>query len=211
MNVKIKIVTLDETVILDDVVDIHRNAFDGYFTTTLGDRFLHKYYSLIVKDETSLCVVAESDKGEVLGFVCGSVDPKSFYSKLKKQWHACLWPVLVILLTKSEFRRAVIKKVLNLFKSGLVNPSVKYPDCVEIFSLAVQPNIQSRGVGRLMLEEFMSLSAKIFPNSEGYLVVTDHDNERLGRFYKNIGFKEGGNFLQSGDRVMAIYSYASEA
>ena len=63
---------------LKSVVRIHQKAFQDFFLTQLGYKFLYQYYKLIIRDKDSIAYVSCSNNN-ISGFVCGSNNPEGFY------------------------------------------------------------------------------------------------------------------------------------
>ncbi len=52
---------------VNDIVAIHCDAFEDFFLTSLGPRFLRFYYTCFVNSSETVTMVAEED-GEIFGF-----------------------------------------------------------------------------------------------------------------------------------------------
>lgn len=63
------------------VVDVHLLAFDGFFLTSLGPRFLTVLYSAIADDPTGISLLA-FDEQNTYGFVFGTSEAAGLYRRL---------------------------------------------------------------------------------------------------------------------------------
>ena len=68
---------------VDAIVDIHLDAFKGFFLTSLGPAFLRFYYTCFVKSAETVTMVAEED-GVICGFAAATTKCKGFNSRLIK-------------------------------------------------------------------------------------------------------------------------------
>ena len=64
---------------INQVVTIHKKAFNDFFLTQLGDKFLWVYYYSVSKNKNSI-LIGYYDDEKLLGFSCAT-----FLSKKKKK------------------------------------------------------------------------------------------------------------------------------
>ena len=185
---------------IQDVVDIHLQAFDGFFLASLGPRFLKQFYSAVIEDPTGITLVAVKDE-EIYGFVAGTIKPSEFY------------------------RRLIIKRALSLFLASivpiLVNPRI-IPRLVRGFSLptqsarpegwgtlqslAVSPNAQHKGIGHLLVSEFLKVaSARSLTKIN--LLTDKNNNDPVNHFYQRFGFYLGQSYVTPEGRWINEYVY----
>ena len=67
---------------MDAVADLHAKAFPGFFLTSLGKKFLKRYYASILEDASAVFLL--EDVGDLIGFVCGLKNPAAFNSNFVK-------------------------------------------------------------------------------------------------------------------------------
>ena len=128
------------------IVDIHMNAFDGFFLTTLGRSFLSFYYNAFInsKDGIVLCAVLDN---EVCGFAAASKQCKGFNSNLiKNNFIRFLFLAIELLFVKPS---ALIRLARNLSKKSDVVDDPE--DYAELYSIGVAGNTQGKGVGKKLL------------------------------------------------------------
>lgn len=166
---------------IDAVVDIHLESFKGFFSSFLGRQFLSLEYSEVVKSPLGVGFVFLEDSS-VLGFVCGMTKPGQFFSSfMKKNWLRLGW----ISLRKIVRRPKIIPKMVR----GVFYPSKNPvdPGIAGLFSIAVLPEKSGKGVGKILVETFLSEMRKR-GMKEVYLSTDKVENESVNEFYRKLGF-----------------------
>ena len=69
---------------VNTIVEIHLDAFRGFFLTSLGSAFLKFYYTCFVNSRETVTMVAE-ENGVIYGFSASSKFSKGFNSRLIKR------------------------------------------------------------------------------------------------------------------------------
>ncbi len=128
------------------VVEVHLDAFKGFFLTELGKDFLEVYYSSLINSKSGLLIGAFS-KDTLVGFCADCENSKGFNSSLiRKNLLKYSGVGLKLLFTRP-------KALLRLYKNLTKNGSDADDGCyAEVLSIAVRADIQSSGIGRLLLE-----------------------------------------------------------
>ena len=181
-----------------EVVVVHAESFEGFFLTSLGPRFLTAFYTGLLRDETGFAFVVESD-GRVVGFVAGSTVPAGFYRRLlRKRW----WVFAVAALPLMLRHPKTAKRVLRAVSHPRSEPSA--PGVAKIFSIAVHPSFEKRGIGRTLIDKSVEESF-----SRGSMVLsleTDADgNEKTNAFYRSVGFQGSREYTTPEGRRMIEY------
>lgn len=179
------------------IVNIHNSAFQGFFLTSLGSRFLEFYYSCLIKSSETVVVVAE-EGCKALGFSAASTQCKGFNSRLIK--NNLLRFGIVALKMFFTSPKALLRLVKNLTKKGdkKVEDSEDY---AELYSIGVADNQQGKGIGKCLLKEAeQQLKAK---GVEKVSLTTDYYNNAatLG-FYRSMGYETLYEFVTYPDRRM---------
>ena len=66
---------------------LHREAFPGFFLSSLGEPFLVQFYRGFLKDDSAVTVVAHDDVGTVIGAAVGTTEPQTFFRRLfRRRW-----------------------------------------------------------------------------------------------------------------------------
>ena len=187
-----------ETSDLGAVVAIHKEAFEGFFLTRMGPRFLRAYYQAVLDFDASISLVAhdpESDRA--LGFAVGFRDPQGFYALFGQQRKRML-PAILLAVVRDP---GLVPQILRNMRR--VEAQTQQPvDAVELSSIAV--GAPGRGVGGALLEAFADKA-----RSEGghrLILTTDVDgNDSVRRFYEARGFILDG-YEDRGERRMCRYT-----
>lgn len=170
---------------IDHIVDIHINAFKGFFLTSLGRGFLHFYYSAFLKSSDTVVICAEDGDGNLLGFSAATKVCKGFNSRLIKENFLSFFALSLKLIFTNP--NALLRLVKNLSKKS--DEVEDKEDYAELFSIGVDSSQQGKGIGKLLLtrtEEILK--------SKGVKKVsltTDYDNNdsAIG-FYHSMGYAE---------------------
>ena len=178
---------------VDGIVSIHKNAFKGFFLTSLGDSFLSVYYSCFIKSNETVILCAEED-GKRLGFSAATKVCKGFNGRMIKENALKFMMVgLRLLFTNPP---ALVRLVKNFTKkSDEVEDDENYG---ELYSIGVNSNAQGKGVGKALLAE-----TELLIGIEKLSLTTDYyNNESTVAFYQKCGYKVLYEFTAYPNRKM---------
>lgn len=181
---------------VDTIVDIHLDAFKGFFLTSLGSSFLKFYYTCFVKSNETVTMVAEED-GVIYGFSASTKECKGFNGRLiKSNLFAFGVLSLKMLFTTPN---SLLRLVKNLTKKG---EGVKdNEDYAELFSIGVSKDAQGKGVGKKLLA-----ASELVMKAEGVKRVsltTDYENnDQAVGFYRSMGYEILYEFVTYPNRKM---------
>jgi GNAT superfamily N-acetyltransferase len=182
------------------IVDIHMRAFQGFFLTFLGAKFLKEFYRSFIKEETGISLVAvDKQKGDLLGAVVGAASPFGFFRKLavRRWWAFGLASLRAIAKNPSIIRR--LFRALT-YRGG---PTC-HPGYALLSSIVVTPEIQKKGVGKALLNAWVEEAKK--RSCPGAFLTTDSlDNEAVNHFYQRSGWILEGTFITPEGRGMNRY------
>lgn len=186
---------------IDVVVRLHLAAFPNFFLSFLGRRFLKEFYNGFLIDHMGVGFVAEEKDGVILGAIVGASNPSGFFGRLLKRrwWAFCI-----------AAAAAVLKKpscVPRLFRALLYRgDSPEGPVRALLSSIAVVPSAQGRGVGKVLLERWISEIVK--SGVQGCYLTTDAcKNETVNAFYRGLGWHIGDTIVTPEGRRMHRYLY----
>ena len=191
-NVQIK--GVDESY-LEELVALHRDAFQNFFLTTLGERFLKVYYRATLLDERGVLIGAFEDE-KLIAFASGTLSSQGYHKSLFFKNAFSFSFSLCLAFIK---RPTVLKRLYkNLEKS---ESSLGDKDYAELLSIAVSPKRQGSGLSSSILEVFEE-----HIKSEGQqklsLTTDEFNNDRAISFYKKNGYKLLYSFKAYPDRSM---------
>lgn len=184
------------------IVVLHERAFEGYFLTMMGPKFLALYYELVIESDDGVIIVG-SHGGRIVGFVAGSVDPAGFYQRMSSNKLRFVMPLAralirrPILLSRALFN---VRKVRNAGRGD----SMYGHDVAELTSIAVDPDQSGLGIGGVLVDAFLSHVRDL--GMLGVSLTTDAiNNESVNAFYTKKGFQLIETQNASGERPMNIY------
>jgi ribosomal protein S18 acetylase RimI-like enzyme len=183
---------------LDNVVEVHLKAFQGFFLSFLGFAFLKEFYAGILRDLTGIHYLAEID-GKIQGLVTGTTQPAGFYSRLLAQrW----WAFGLAALPHVVKNPHIVPRLLRAFQKSAENASLK--DTATLMSIAVLPEAQGGGMGKALVEAFL---AEAHRRGCAYVNLTTDavNNEAVNAFYRRQGFRLVRTFETPEKRLMNEY------
>ncbi|HFQ5122436.1 TPA: GNAT family N-acetyltransferase [Vibrio vulnificus] len=181
---------------IERIVDIHINAFEGFFLTFLGARFLRILYTGFMDKGVLRVAVVDS---KVIGFSAGTEQPDVFFSNLRKEkWLSFLLAATPSLIKKPSL---VIKKLYGaIFYKGDSVDMLK--NSFLLSSLAVDPYSEGRGIGKFLIKDLNELLSEKRTSETVYLITDKNENSSVLGFYNKCGFSIESEFNQSGQREM---------
>lgn len=168
---------------LREILNVHKEAFRGFFLTRLGDRFLLRYYRTVLYHPGSCLLVAQRDR-EVIGFVAGFCRRGEFYRALNAQRFALLRDLLGHIL----FHPSLIPRLVLDYRLSTLRASAGADDACELASLGVRTRSMGGGVGRALVQRFVTTA---FQRGAACVTLTTDacNNERTNAFYQRTGFR----------------------
>ncbi len=181
---------------IEKIAEIHLDAFQGFFLTSLGKGFLKLYYSCGLKSKESIFLCALKEEGEFAGFCFGTKLARGFHKRLiiNNLFSFAIFGIKLFFTRP----KAILRLMFNLEKKVSDNDDGNY---AELLSIAVSPNTSQKGIGKALLMAFEA-EAKI-NNSKRIALTTDfYDNDSVVSFYLNSGYIRFSEFTAFPDRKM---------
>lgn len=195
-----KIEITDDKEIVDEVVKIHIDTFQGFFLTFLGRGFLEQLYRGYIEHNQSNLIIAKQNQ-EIVGFIAYSFDISGLYKFLiKKRLFLFAWYSLIAFIKNPK----ILFRLLSAFtKSDEVSRDEKY---IELASIGVKTSVKAQGIGSSMIS---FLKQQIDFNEYKYISLeTDaKDNEYANKFYQKNGFILVRTYETKQGRKMNEYRY----
>lgn len=165
------------------VVEIHCNAFDNFFLTTLGSDFLRLYYGAYLRCEDALLLCVE-EQGMVLGFSAATISAVGFNTRLiKTNPIGFMRAGMRLVFTRPK---ALLRLFRNLTKRDDNQQDGGF--YAELYSIGVHHKAQRMGMGRALLMETERQLAK--ESVKHLSLTTDADqNDATQAFYRAMGYK----------------------
>lgn len=184
---------------IDKIVKLHLIAFEGYFLSLLGSRFLKHFYKSFLETDKATLIVSERNM-DVLGFVAVVFEPEFFFKDLKKRKGFMLFVSALPSLLKRP--NLVIRKLIHgfFYRGGNF---IKPENAALISSIGVNPSSKGLGVGRSLMKSAEGSATQ--KNKDNIYLTTDkYKNERVLCFYESNGYSVAKEFKQAGERVMLV-------
>lgn len=181
---------------VDTIVEIHLDAFKGFFLTSLGSAFLKFYYTCFVKSSETVAMVAE-EEGIVSGFSASTKVCKGFNSRLIKSNLFAFGMLSLKMLFTSP--KALIRLAKNLTKKG--EGVEDNEDYAELYSIGVSKSAQGKGVGKKLLAASEEILKKEGVRRVSLTTDFDHNEQAVG-FYHSMGYETLYEFVTYPNRKM---------
>ena len=181
---------------VSQLVDIHTNAFDGFFLTTLGRSFLSFYYKAFVHSKNGIVLCAVIDN-KICGFAAATKQCKGFNTNLiKTNFISFIWLAINLIFTRPS---ALIRLAKNISKKSDVIDDQE--DYAELYSIGVAVNAQGKGVGKKLLTTIEERLKK--DGIEKVSLTTDfYNNNSAIAFYRKMGYQTLYEFTTYPNRRM---------
>lgn len=184
---------------MDDVstiVQIHLDAFRGFFLTSLGPQFLRFYYTCFIRSKETVTMVAEEDS-VIYGFSASTKECKGFNTRLIRN-NIFSFGKLSLRMSLTA-PKSLLRLAMNLSKKG--DGVEDDEDYAELYSIAVSKAAQGKGVGKMLLTE-----TEIEMKAEGVRrisLTTDLvNNDQAVGFYHSMGYETLYEFVTYPNRKM---------
>jgi ribosomal protein S18 acetylase RimI-like enzyme len=184
---------------VNQVVNVHLTSFQGFFLTILGEKFLRLLYSFIITSPDGVGYVCVDKDEIVIGFVCGTTKPLGFYKRFfKKKWWNIILTILFSIIRDPSIIPRLVWRVLKP-----PQPSTE-PGTATLMSIAVHPNYQNKGIGKLLVQEFLGEIRR--RGIQRVNLTTDKEkNDAVNVFYQRLGFQLARSFVTPEGRWMNEY------
>jgi len=128
---------------------IHTQAFQWFFLTSLGIRFLNTYYKAVLQYNTTIAVCAVDEYENIIGFASGCIESSNFHRNL---FNSNRLSFLLAVVKSALGRPGVFYRLArNLEKNANYHDDNDY---AELLSIAVLPESKGSGIGKKLLESF---------------------------------------------------------
>lgn len=180
------------------IAEIHAKSFRGFFLTSLGEKFLIKFYNSLIKDHNNICLGLK-ENNEVIAFVIGVKNNKSFYRKLFLKNISQLLPQLIKkFLTRPWL---FIQLLVSYFSVNKIKLEAEFESC--LLSICIDPAFSNKGLGSILIREYelVLIENKVV---KYYLTTDSINNDATNKFYIKNKFQLSSVFFQ-GERKMNVY------
>jgi ribosomal protein S18 acetylase RimI-like enzyme len=185
---------------LRDVVSLHLRAFQTFYLSALGPRFLSEYYRCLL-DYGGGIALRIGPRGEVRGFVAGFANPPEFYRAVRRRALRMGIAAIPAILSQPRLGRRLFA---NYYRTRRLATTSPQGASAELASLAVAPAHEGKGLGQSLVRAFCREAAS--RGVRNVRLTTDADkNDRANNFYILLGFKLARSFEVYGGRRLNEY------
>ena len=175
---------------------IHVKAFEGFFLTTLGIKFLQTYYFSCLKHEKTIAICACDEHNEIIGFASGTIWSKGYNKSIV--FSNILGFGMAFLRIMFTRPKAIIRLQNNMDKDSYKDDQGNY---AELLSIAILPSYKGQGIGKKMLIAFEK--AALARKGDKISLTTDYfNNHDVIEFYKKSGYEVFYDVITYPDRHM---------
>lgn len=179
------------------MTEIHTNSFKGFFLTSLGSRFLVKFYRALLNHPLGLGVGIYYN-GQLIGFAVGTTQEKGFYRQL-------LWSNVFGLLQSAMI--SLLKKpskilyLLSSLKGGSRSYRHNYGS---LLSICIDSTMQKNGAGKKLITAF-EYELKNRGCKSVSLTTDAENNDKVNYFYTGQGYSLIEVFTTANGRSMNLF------
>jgi ribosomal protein S18 acetylase RimI-like enzyme len=185
---------------LEEVADLHLEAFPGFFLSSLGKGFLMELYSGFLSHPSGIFIVARQ-RGRIRGFAAGTTEPAKFFRELRRQRVAAFLVKALPAVVRNPL--PVCRKLLYAARYRGEVPT-RVSTGALLSSIGIAKTAMGTGVASALISAFEKEVLKRGMASV-YLTTDVHDNARVNAFYAKHGYEILDRFQQSGRRDMYRY------
>jgi GNAT superfamily N-acetyltransferase len=182
------------------LASIHRQAFPGFFLSSLGEPFLTQFYRGFAEDSSAITVMVRDEQGVPRGAAVGTTEPAGFYRRLLKQ----RWPGFFAASARAAiFNPAAVPRLLRaIWYRGEQPP---HDNWALLSSVCLDPSLQGSGVGRELATKWLE-RAKTMGVTRAFLTTDADGNGNINRFYSAQGWSLADKYATREGRRMNRYT-----
>ncbi|MDP5131709.1 MAG: GNAT family N-acetyltransferase [Paraglaciecola sp.] len=183
---------------LEQIVDVHIAAFEGFFLTMLGRHFLRKMYQAFSTEQYGVMRVAVDNEHRIVGFAAGTLAPDAYFPALrKKKWLAFFFAAIPGIIKHPI--KVLRKLYYAMFYKG--DKPNELQQTALLSSIAVLPSMGGKSLGKTLLADFEQQVRAVNVNNL-YLTTDKHGNDAVVNFYVKAGYQVESEFIQPDGRQM---------
>ena len=190
--------------VVETVVQIHLDTFQGFFLTFMGRGFLRQLYRSYCEHDASGLLGAFDKEDHLVGFLAYSSQLSGLYKyMIKKRLIPFAWYALGAFFRKPKVFMRLVRAFL---KPG---ESCREEAYVELASIGVSPEAKGTGIGSSLIDD---LKKRVDFKEFAYInLETDAaDNDAANRFYQKNGFVLYRSFHTHEGREMNEYRFGEK-
>ena len=200
MAITIRSIKPKEKEIIDQVAELHKKSFVGFFLSQLHPGFLRQLYkSFVVHKKSDLLVAFDGNKP--VGFLAySSATTRIYWFMLWRYFLPFVWYSFLSFLKKPS----IFFKMFSALRMPITHK--RDHSYIKIFSIGVEDDYRVRGIGTELINE---LKRQTDFSKYNYITLeTDaNDNDTANNFYLTNGFTLSKDYFTFKGRHMNKYHY----
>jgi ribosomal protein S18 acetylase RimI-like enzyme len=177
---------------------LHAGQISEGFLSFLGPAFLRRLYRRVVRSRQSFLLIVEDD-ATVVGFLAGCTDVPGLYKAFL--WHD--GPAAALECSGRLLRSW--RRAIETLRHGTGGDGKG----AELLAIAVDPDIQGRGAGSLLVQGFLSEIGH--RGEDAAHVVVAAGNDRAVGLYERAGFRPVERFALHAGTESLLLQWTAEA
>lgn len=186
-----------------ELARIHRQAFPGFFLSSLGEPFLRQFYRGFLDGHGGVAVVLRDARdGRPVGAAVGPLDPSGFFGRLLRRR---LVPFMLASARAAIRTPHIVPRLLRAV-GYRGQGDISAPGAL-LSSICVSPQIRGVGAGATLLHAWEGQVGRAGVSS-AHLTTDVDDNDQVNAFYDRQGWQITQTFTTSEGRRMYLRTRA---
>ena len=186
----VAIVSATDGTRLDDIVELHMDAFAGYLNTLLGRGYLKAFVKWFIRNKGTIALVAVDDQQKVIGYALAA--PKGYSSKLNRDlfWGTSVRTLIrPWLISNARFRNVLVQRLKSLIGvQRNVSQMFDLPEpSMSLVAIGVASAQRRSKIGERLIRAVEDEARKLQTRSLVLSVYEDATAAR--RFYEQCGWQ----------------------
>ena len=184
------IVRIAEGSMLDDIADLHQDAFAGFLNTLLGRGYIKAFIIWFIRNKGTIAIAAMDDNQKVVGYALGA--PVGYSTRLNRD--LCLTTVARILVRpwlifNERFRSVLVVRMRSLIgQRGNTSQALDLPGpSMSLVAIGVTSAQRRSKIGQRLMQAVESEARELQMRS---LVLSVYESATSARrFYEQCGWR----------------------
>lgn len=176
-------------------VQIHLDAFPGFFLARLGPGVLRVFYTEFVERPDDVVALEALIDGRPVGTAVGPLRPDEFFRTFIRRRRVALAACSTLFMVRHP------RSIPRILRAVRYRGGTGVADGALLSSIAVDPTCRGRGIGRTLLRRWTE--AVVAEGAGAAHLTTDfRDNDGVIDFYRALGWSDDGVFKTREGREM---------
>jgi ribosomal protein S18 acetylase RimI-like enzyme len=200
MTKNLTIVPIAEGCMVDDIVELHLDAFAGYVNTLLGRGYIKAFVTWFLRNEGAVAIAAIDDHQKVVGYALCA--PVGYSAKLNRDlsWGTAI-RILIRpwLIFNARFRLVLVERMKNLVgQEKNAQQTLKLPEpSMSLVAIGVASSQRRSKIGQHLIQAVETRARDLQMRS---LILSVYERSTAARrFYEQCGWCPCSSMLMQGD------------